>query len=670
MRARPCPQLALVLLACPALVAAQTPADTARDTTRKLQTVTITAARAAATVGGASAVVLKPEELRTSPAPLLEQALREAPFVHVRQNSRGEMELSVRGSDSRQAAVLVDGVPLTLGVDHRADPSLVPLTGSRSIVIVRGLGSLLNGPNTLGGTIEVDQGAGATNDAWVGGGFDEAGSVVTTVGAERALTPSWSVRGGMAYRQRDGFPLPSGATDPTANDGLRTNSDQTHVDGFGSIRWRGSMGKSVSVSATGFDAERGVPPEEHISAPRLWRYPYHSRYVVSVAGSTGAFTTPFGIATAGIGAGFNSGRMKIESFSDRTYSTVNGVELGNEKNLVGRLHASHSLKSGTLRTALTASDIHYDETLNGAAAPYRQVLWSAGTEVEMPVGARTALTTGVVFDQASTPTTGGRPRQPALDNLGWRAGLSHDVSDAFRLHGSVSQRSRFPSLRELYSGALNRFQPNPDLKPETLLGVEGGFTLQRVAGRNATVVTEVTAYHHDLDDAVVRITVPNSAPPPATLFRRVNRDNIVSSGVELLAGYNAGAVSISGDALLQRITIKDQTAFGAERHAENNPGSRASLELAGPLPLRLRGIARARYTGKQYCLNSDTGNEDRLGSKQESDVAFERTFDLQRRPFQTLRALLSVDNVSNATVFDQCGLVQPGRTVRLMFMLR
>jgi iron complex outermembrane receptor protein len=54
----------------------------------------------------------------------------------------------------------------------------------------------------------------------------------------------------------------------------------------------------------------------------------------------------------------------------------------------------------------------------------------------------------------------------------------------------------------------------------------------------------------------------------------------------------------------------------------------------------------------------------------ESDLALERKFTLRRSPFQTLRALFSVDNVADATVFDQCGLVQPGRTIRLMFMLR
>ncbi len=667
--------LAILITALPGAVWSQASADTSSDSARvKLQTVIITSSRGAAVVGGASAVVIRPAELRSSPAPLLEQALRESPFVNVRQNSRGEMELSMRGSDSRQAAVTLDGVPLTLGWDHRTDPSLIPVTGSRSITIVRGLGTLLNGPNTIGGSIEVDHGTGVANDAWVGAGIDEHGAVVTTLGGERLVAGSLAVRGGFAYRNRDGFALPDGATDPTAQDGLRTNSQQRHVDGFASAHWSGRAGKALGLTVTGFDAERGVPPEEHIAAPRFWRYPYHSRYVVALSGSTGAMTTAFGTGSIDFGLGLNSGATKIDIYSNRSYTTITGNEIGNERNVVARGLASHTFGPGMLRASFVSSNIGFRESLSGVVANYEQNLWSVGAELEMPVKERTTLAAGVVFDNASTPEAGGRPLQEPIDNAGWRVGVSHELTPAVRLHASGSQRSRFPALRELYSGAVNRFQPNPDLKPETLLGVEAGITWDASVRSGGHAVAEVTGFRHNLEDAVVRITVPNPAPPPGTLFRRVNRDNIVSSGMELLAGYTFGpgerAVSITGDALIQGVTIRDQTAGNTERHAENNPEQRAALELGVPLPLMLRGIMHARYTGRQYCLNADTGNEDTLDSRSETDLTVERRFTLKRSPFQTLRALFSIDNATNAVVFDQCGLVQPGRTMRLMFMLQ
>ena len=665
--------------------AAQSRSDTTRrDTTAtKLKTISVTATRAAGTVGGASAVIVAPTELRASPAPSLEQALREAPFVHVRQNSRGEMELSVRGSDSRQAAVMLNGVPMTLGWDHRADPSLIPMTGSQSLVIVRGLGSLLNGPNTLGGTIEVahsDVGGGEPSGGnwWAGGGVDENAALVTSLGGTRrfadVLGGSFSLQGGFGYRKRDGFALPNGANDTSAADGLRTNSDLRHTDGFAMLRWSNAMRRSASLTLSAFDAERGVPPEEHISAPRLWRYPYNRRAVAALSLSSGAFMTPFGLGTVEIGAGYNAGKLKIESFSDRTYTSVTGEELGHERTWTQRARISHSLGRATLKAALTMADVRYDETLSPEpAAHYRQKLWSTGAEIDAPLGSRSTVSGGFVYDRSSTPETGGREPQEPLDNIGWRAGLTHDFNAAWRAHASVSQRSRFPALRELYSGALNRFMPNPDLKPETLLGFEAGFIVNGArATRSSTI--QVIGFHHTLEDAVVRITLP----PPDGRFRRINRDEIRSSGLELLAGFVFGSnrerrpVTLNGDALLQNIEIRDQTLAGQPaRHSENNPETRGALELGVPLPLALRGIANMRYTGTQYCLNADTGNEMTLDSQVQSDLAMERIFALSGRGgLSMLRALVAIDNVGDATVFDQCGLPQPGRTLRVMFTLR
>lgn len=83
------------------------------------------------------------------------------PHLHVRTNSRGEAEISTRGSDSRQVAVLVDGVPLTLAWDARADASVIPSSAPQEPTFTRGLSSMLHGPNVLGGVVEVKVGSAA-----------------------------------------------------------------------------------------------------------------------------------------------------------------------------------------------------------------------------------------------------------------------------------------------------------------------------------------------------------------------------------------------------------------------------------------------------------------------------------------------------------------------------
>lgn len=673
-----------LLLIVPAFVPLAAGAQGRPDSTKvdsaaqRLKAVTISATRAVGVVGGTSAVMIEPVQLRSSPAPVLEQALRESPFVHVRQNSRGEMELSVRGSDSRQAAVLIDGVPITLGWDHRADPSLVPITGGERLVIVRGLGSVLSGPNTLGGSIEVTHDARrpVRSQVWAGVEVDEYSSLVATLGGARPLAEfgggTLSIRGGLAYRQRDGLALPSGAVDPTAHDGLRTNTDLRESDGFASVRWSTPLGRSLGFTVSAFDAEKGVPPEEHLSAPRLWRYPYNRRSLTALSASTGSFSTPWGYGSLDVGVGFNNGKLKIETYDGRDYDTVTGVELGDERTMTARALLSHSVGSATVRAGLTTGDVQYEETLaSAAAADYRQKLRSAGVEFDAPIGDRTRLASGVVFDRSSTPETGGRAAQAPFSNPGWRVGITHDVDPVWRFHVSANERSRFPSLRELYSGALNRFTPNPDLKPETLLGLEAGVTMDRQLGSSTHASLQVTGFRHRLEDAVVRITLTNP-----TRFMRVNRDRIESNGLELLGGVVFGTspqrlVTLNGDATLQSIRIFDATANDAERHSENNPETRGRLELGLPLPWQVRGVATARYTGTQYCLNGETGNEMTLSGKSTTDLAAERTFTVNGGgPFQWLRTLIALDNVGNAAVYDQCGLPQPGRTLRLTISLR
>ncbi|MDZ7630337.1 MAG: TonB-dependent receptor [Gemmatimonadaceae bacterium] len=644
-----------------------------------ISAVRISASRVAGIIGGAAAVVIKPDQLRASPAPLLDQALRESPFVLVRQNSRGEMEISVRGSDSRQAAVLLDGVPLTLGWDHRTDPSLIPITGTERIVIVRGLGSLLNGPNTLGGSIEISHdayGQPSRGQLWAGVGVDQYRASVATLGYGKRLAEfgggALSFRAGAAHRQREGFKLPSGAPDPTAQDGLRTGTDFEQTDGFASLRWNNQRGRSIGVTYSAYDAARGVPPEEHISAPRFWRYPDAKRSIAIISANTGLFTSPLGMGTFEVGAGQNASNVRIETYSARDYATVNGRELGDERTVTARALLTHSVGPATLRASYTTADIRYEEILNTTApADYRQKLSSGGVELDIPLRVGTQVTGGVVFDASSTPETGGRtPSQEPFDNTGWRFGVSHALNSKTRLHASASQRSRFPALRELYSGALNRFTPNPLLKPETLRGFEGGVTLNGIFPSLGSSTFQLVGFRHRLDDAVVRITLSNP-----TRFQRVNRDRIESTGAEVLAGLVFGAdpdrsVTLNGDATLQRIRLFDQTASGAERRPENNPEARGRLELGAPLPAQLRGFAAARHTGTQYCLNGETGNEDRLPARTVGDLGVQRSFGFGGGVFRMLRALVSLDNVGNTAVYDQCGLPQPGRTLRVMLSLR
>ena len=669
---RPLQQLSGVvfgLVAVTGLLPAQARPDT---TARPIQPVVVRGIRGPAVVGGASAVVADVDSMRLPAAPVLDQALRELPFILVRRNTRGETELSVRGSDSRQAAVMVDGVPLTLGWDHRGDPSLVPLTGAQSVTLVRGLSSLLHGPNSLGGVVEVALTGGGAGRAEPRGmalatDVDQFGGTGVSLSGRTPLDGDGRVtlRAGAGYRDRPGFALGRDIADLGDDRDLRTNSDIRHFDGFASLRYRTPAGGFAGLTLSAFDAERGVPPELHVAEPRLWRYPEQRRALAVATAGTGARTTPWGTGGVQASLGVNAGSVRIESFDTPQYEQVVETESGDERTITGRVLAEHSLGGAMVRAAATLADVTYDETVNeDPATRYRQRLWSVASEVTAPIGSRVQVAGGVAVDGADTPETGGRESLGALGRVGGRLGVTAALPSDVRLHLSASRRSRFPALRELYSGALDRFLPNPELRPETLLGFEAGATRTWASGAELQGV----AFQHYLEDAVVRTTLPDRR------FFRENRNEIRSTGVELLGGWrHASGVSLLADVTAQRVRVRDVLAAADAARAEHQPELQGGVTLGVPLPFAIRGLASVRHTGRQYCTNPDLGAQEVLGSQTSGDLQAERSWSLGRAAsalFRTMRVTLAVDNVADAAAYDICGLPMPGRTARVMVELR
>ncbi len=666
----------------------------ARDTSaQSIEPITVRGSRTPTVTGGATTVVVRPDSLPIPlpPAPELADVLRQTSLVTVRQNSRGEMELSVRGSESRQPAIMLDGLPLSLGWDSRTDLSITPTTGVDQVMVVRGLSSLLNGANTVGGMVRMDlnaplpRGASASPSIHIGTGFDQFSGRVLSGTAVVPFTPgngTLRIRAGLTNRKRDGVALPGGdpgdgfaggAADPgsSVNPKLRTNTDLNQTDGFGSVRYDHGSGAFFGVSGSGYTAERGVAPEQHVQSPRYWRYPSQSRTLGILSAGSGVQRTPLGYGSVSVSAGSSTQNVNIDSYSNRSYSTISSKEKGYERVSIAHIEATHTLAySAQLKVAATMSKVAYDETLNAqlvtaTAVRYEQELNSYGVELEVPAAGRILVSGGVVRDEASTPKTGGRTPLGALHKTGWRLGSTFMVNDGVRLHAALSERARFPALRELYSGALNRFDPNPNLRPENLLGFEAGITLDGGALAEQGIRLQAVGFRHRLEDGVVRITLPNR------LFRRVNRDEIRSTGVELIASWLSAELkgaSITADATIQHVRVHDQLLTGSvenESRAEHTPEQRGSLTISSPMLAGFKASLMGSYTGTQYCQHPDLNRQVELSSQTVSNAAVTRSFQLRNNGIlQRLTALIAMDNIGNRTVYDQCGMPQPGRTLR------
>jgi iron complex outermembrane receptor protein len=637
--------------------------------------IIVQAARPLTTTGGASAIELKLDSLRMRAAPTLEQVLRQIPLVQVRINSRGEAQFSLRGSgsDARQVAVIVDGIPLNLGWDHRADLSVLPTTAAQTLTVARGLPSLLYGPNVLGGVVEIGVARGFGELSPRGLRFDAGADHTGATGLAAALAlpvlkdrAKWLLRSGAGYRQRSDTPLPGDVTQPFAEaaDDRLLNTDLDHIDGFASVSFRPVSGWWADASLSAYRAERGIAAEMHITSPRFWRYPQTSRVFSVLAGGTGERSSPLGgVGDVEVSLGVDMGHTEIDQFSSSSFTTVADEEDSDDQNVTLRMRADQTVgKNGELRAGFTYADINHDEVLTpGVAASYRQQLWSGALELQWharALGSGTRVSLGTAVDGAMTPESGDKPPLEDLTAWGARAGFTSVLSAAVLLHGGASIRSRFPSLRELYSGALGRFEPNPNLRPEQLTAVEVGASVRLGKGE-----LQAVAFHHALDHAIVRIAVPDRR------FQRVNRDRQAGTGLELLSALRVQEFAFSADVVIQNTELTDEST-GAESEPEYQPDVIAGLGLAGPLPMASRFDLRTRYTGRQSCVNPDSGEEQRLRSSTRMDAEVSRRWLLRGSWTSALEVAVGADNLTDEAIYDQCGLPQPGRTFRFQLRVR
>jgi iron complex outermembrane receptor protein len=129
------------------------------------------------------------------------------------------------------------------------------------------------------------------------------------------------------------------------------------------------------------------------------------------------------------------------------------------------------------------------------------------------------------------------------------------------------------------------------------------------------------------------------------------------------------AVQYSGDFTLQQAwQIEDGS--GDNTRPEYEPSVIGGFTLATQLPAEFSVSGGYRFVGSQLCLNADSVSMDRLTRTHRFDLQLRRLFAFEgRSTLANVDALVSVTNLIDDAIFDQCGLPQPGRTFRIQLRL-
>ncbi|MFO7653512.1 MAG: TonB-dependent receptor [Candidatus Krumholzibacteriia bacterium] len=617
------------------------------------------------------------------------------PATRVLTNSRGESLFMVRGAPERHVRLWLDGLPLAVPWDERVDLAMVPALGVNGVAAVRGATGALAGVGALAASIDLTTAA-ATDRTPAGwsSGWSSAGSSagssarpsgwpvagqstrVQSAGGEvgafriaaehRRRGGDWHVVAAAGHRTRDGVTVPAGLDAPHHQSGsVRTNSDLRQSSLLLAARRPVAGDGQLRLNLLASDGSKGVPPETHVADSRFWRYPLQRRLLAG-----GTLETPLDaerrwrLATT---LAVDLFRQDIRPYDDARYAgppLQPGTDFEQDRDLTGylRTRLDRDLDAAAaLSLQLETRYARHRETLvvGGDELAYAQ--WLGGLTAEARLGRRAAdrwrLTVGGGWELAATPESGDRPDRGTTGAGVMTARLERDLGAATTIYAAAARRSRFPSLRELYSGALGRFLPNPDLAPERQDLLEGGFT---VAGRGDRAAWDagVSAFATWLHDGIERVMLPG----PSIRYQRVNRTRVRTLGAELVASWRPRTwLSLSAHHAVLTARVLQDGSY--DLPAEDRP---QFITMGGArwLPSPDWEIAlQAHVLGPRHSADATAPDGlRRLPAQARWDVRLAWTTGAPLPGVTAVELVAGVDNLSDAVIETQTGLPEPGRT--------
>lgn len=588
--------------------------------------------------------------------------LRELPGVSVRPNSRGETIARVRGADERQTQVFLDGAPLIVPWDGRADIGIIPAGLIGSVRVVKGATPIEYGPNAVAGAVDfttrfsrertvraaISAGPMGYADGWAVG--------TAPLGSAAAMTLS------VAGITRDAQPVADHDALPFSQDGSdrRTNTDLDSVSLFGGIDWaRGPVAARIELLRV--SSKRGIAPESDrdpaVDAPRYWRYPDIDLTQLNLAAKA-----EFGAAELRLTGWRQWFDQEIVQYRTAGYDSVRAREDDRDDTLGGRAVLAVPAGPAELRLVANASASRHrqiDTNAAGVRGPqldFRQDLLSIGGEADLPLG-RGAATLGLAWDKSSNPKTGDKPAQPSKDALALSAAFRQPIGDALALVASVGRRNRFPSARELFGEALGRFVPNPDLQPEQ----SWLFDLD-LKGARGPVRFSFNPFLILSDDTIAQRIVTVGG---VRKRQRFNLPGSTSYGVDTgLTVKLGGGLGLDLGASLLRARARGN-ALPFDRLVQR-PSYDAFAALDWQATPRLWLRAEARAVGGAVDL-APNGTKARLKPGQELNLR--ARYRVASFAGQSLSITANADNIADDVITPQLGLPLPGRSLRIGLLL-
>jgi outer membrane cobalamin receptor len=392
----------------------------------------------------------------------LSESIRYAPGVSVTFGDKSVYTLKFRGVDSRRIALLVDGIPVYEPYYSTFDLKTVSADGIDSLKLTRGPSSVLYGPNTLGGIVNVITQRPTGKPALsLHASYGELNT--QNLGLRSGFQLGrWAFSGSLQYQDSDGYTIPDEGAGERVE---RTNADYQRVNLNGKFYFYPSNSTEILLNAGIHLSDYGMPPDIVASRPRFWRFKKWNRYSFNAGG----YTALSAKSIIRYRAFYVQHDNVLNMFADRELTQMR-FESTHDNSIYGvfGLADISTSRSNQMKFSLSFQrDIaRTQDDVGDPWNKYDQGTFSLGLENHFTFADNWVLVAGLSLDYLDKFTGENTSRLNPL------VGIKYTPLRQMDLHFSFSQKSRFPSMRSMYSDSSG----NPDLLSETGTIWELGFT--------------------------------------------------------------------------------------------------------------------------------------------------------------------------------------------------
>lgn len=435
---------------------------------------------------------------------------------------RNESMVSVRGFDLRQVPVYMDGIPVYVPYDGYVDLARFTTFDLAAVDVSKGFSSVLYGPNSLGGAInlisrkpteklEYDGSAGMINT----NGYKANVNIGTNLG-------KFYVQGGYSYFDRNSFRMSSNFT-PTKNEdgGQRDNSYRNDQKISFKIGWTPTKKSEYAVGYINQTGEKGNPvytgndtQNPLYSKPRYWQWPEwnkESYYFISNSNldDKNSFKTRIY---------FDRFKNNLQSYDDNTYTTQTKAyafeSIYNDYTYGGNVEYNTQLipKNDFKIAFHFKEDVHRENNLGEPVRHFVDNTVLVGIEDIYKISQKLTLIPGVSYNirknkeaedyNAATKVISDYPAADASDAYNAQIGLFYQLNEQHKLGATVSQKTRFATIKDRYSYRMGTAIPNPDLKPEKATNYEINYTFNALK----KLTFQTALFYSSLTDAILNVS--------------------------------------------------------------------------------------------------------------------------------------------------------------------